>query len=226
MRHAFLAPLVVAVCAGCSGASGTGAPASATAVAPASATSTSPPTAQAAAGFADLVRAGKDASFKIAYRYAATTAGQAVTVDQTWYVRGSSMRWDLQSPLSGSSSFFFLADGTYLCVSEGQPSCLKLAAAQGAQQNFGALFAEEVRAEPDRFEGTPQGTGTIAGIEARCFAVNDRSARGDDLPATACYGPLGLPLLVQFKGFSMEATSVSATVTDADFKLPGPVRTV
>ncbi len=229
MRRAL--PAFVALLMACSG--GTPAPGSS----PTTATTPTAAATKAPGGFADLVRAGTTASFKITYRYSVTAEGQSSAVEQTWYVKGANVRWDLASPLGSSSSFFFLPDGAYQCVIAGQASCLKLPAAQGAQQNAGALLQDQVRENPERFNAAPLSTRTIAGIEAQCFAVKDPTVNAPR-QGTMCYSARGFPLYTQFKDtsvavlagnslvpleFTMEAVRVG-TASDADFKLPAPVR--
>jgi hypothetical protein len=174
-----------------------------------------------------LVRAGKQASFKINYRFTAGALGQTTSVDQTWYMKGPLTRWDLSSPLGGSSSFFFLTDGVFLCVPDGQPSCVKLASEQQALQNAGVLVQDQVWDAPDRFEAQALATRTVAGFQAQCFSIADKGSSSIGT-GTLCYSAQGLPLYTQFKAptgdFTMEATGVGSP-TDEDFKLYAPVRT-
>lgn len=201
----------------------TGAPAT---TPPAAASPT--PTRAPGAAFPDLIRAGKQASFKITYVFAATGGGQTAAVEQTWYASGSQMRWDLASPLGGFSSFFFIAEGIFLCVPEGQPACFKLPSDQQALANSAVLVQDAVWDAPGRFDAQPRAGRTIAGVPAQCFGVNDTepSALGS---GEMCYSAQGLLLFTQFKApageFTMEAKNVG-TPTAADFKLYAPVRTL
>ncbi|HKY49841.1 MAG TPA: hypothetical protein VJP45_01155, partial [Candidatus Limnocylindria bacterium] len=68
-------------------------------------------------------------------------------------------------------------------------------------------------------------TRQIAGQQANCYDVKPVSAGTPGLgEGRFCYSPSGIPLLQRFAAqggtWSLEATSVSTTVADSDFKLP------
>lgn len=225
---ALMGAFLIAACGG-----GTAAPSPSGSVPGSVTPATSPPAAASAtatrppgASFLDLLRAGKQVPFKITYVFSTAGGGQSSTVEQTWYVSGSQMRWDLASPLGGSSSFFFIADGTFLCVAEGQAACLKLPNDQQALANPAVQVQDALWESPDRFDAQPRAGRTIAGIAAHCFGVNDKGATALG-SGEMCYSPQGLLLFNQLTaptgGFTMEAKSVG-TPTDADFKLTAPVR--
>jgi len=140
------------------------------------------------------------------------------------------MRWDFASPLGGSSSFYVLKDGVFVCSAAGQPtpSCFSLGSLAAAQQSSGAQVQELVRDHPERFTATPIAARMVAGVSTQCFDVNDMSAQYGQ--GTLCYTMQGLPLYTAFRSssgeFSMEATSIGTAVTDAELTLPGPVRPV
>lgn len=194
---------------------------------PSSSASAAASSTAAGAAFRDLIRAGKQASFKINYRFTASALGQTTSVDQTLYVKGPQMRWDLSSPLGGQSSFFFLSDGVFLCVPDGQPSCVKLSSAQQALQNAGVLVQDQVWDAPDRFDAQALAARTVAGLQAQCFSIADKGSSSIG-SGTLCYSAQGLPLYSQFKAptgdFTMEATGVGIPADD-DFKLYAPLRT-
>ncbi len=214
--------LLVAACSG----SGTSAPSGNASAAPTSAVSPSAATPDAPR-FGDLVRMGTGASFKITYRFSAGAAG-ATVVEQSWYVKGGLSRWDLRSPGGTGSSMYYLADGAYHCVLEGQAMCLKLAGGQSAPPNAGMLFQEQLRQTPDRFAATPRASRSIAGMPAQCYSVTDASGSGTFGEGVSCLSAQGLLLLSEFNTptgmFKMEAASASTSVSDNDFKLPAPVR--
>ena len=92
-------------------------------------------------------------------------------------------------------------------------------------QNAAALANRDLVDHPDQWGGTFKETRTIAGAQAYCYDVKSLAAASAGVSAgTFCYSKEGVPLLSQFTvqgaSWSMEATSFSTTVTDADFALP------
>ncbi len=226
-RRALVVATLLAV--SCDGATTTPAPSSSAAsvtaspVAKATPATTAAKTGALGAAFLDLVRAQRNASFKITYDFTAGTNGEGPTVEQTWYAKGALLRWDLASPTGDRSSVYFLADGVSLCIGA-EASCVKLPNAASAPPNLGLRFQQRVRATPERFAATPRSTGVIAGLEAQCFTLIDTSDSGTFGAGTSCYSAQGLPLLSEFRAptgrFRMTATRVSTNVSDADFELP------
>jgi hypothetical protein len=227
-----LAPLAAIVLAvACGGQSSTTQPSSTASAPAAAATSAAASRATATAGgpkLVDVVKGGALASYKVSYTWSTSGAGQSTTSQQTWYYKPPKARYDLSIGQGGSFSIFLLEDGTYFCTSSGGSSfCQKTSDQAGLQQNQAADFDLQIRQRPDQFDATYQGTRTIAGQQAQCFGVSSHTvgASGD---TTACYSSNGVPLLWQSKSqgqeVTMEATSFSTTVTDADFSLPAPVR--
>lgn len=232
MKKLFGAILLVAIIAGCGSAqqpsstsprAETASSASPTSTANGSTANPSP----SAPSFAELVRVGASASYKITYHYTASGPSGTSSADQTTYVKGTKLRWDF-SQAGSAASMFFLEDGTYFCAGgSGRPvTCLKAGPAQQAPPNVGMTFTEQLRSDPTRFATTTTAGRAIAGLAARCFSLADTALAGTGI-GTACYSAQGLPLFVQFKSpsadFQMEATNVGA-VADADFVLPAPVR--
>lgn len=219
---------VALLLAACGGTGATATPSSPTASAPTLAAES--PTRAPGPIFAEIVRAGASSSYKIKYVYRVTQNEQTQTVELTTYVRPPDMRWDFASPLGGASSFFYLKDGIFICSSGAQPtpSCVKIASAAEMQQTASAQIQQLARDHPERFTSTVVAARVIAGVSAQCFEVNDVSAEYGQ--GTLCYSEQGLPLYSHFSSasgeFTMEASDVSTTVTDADLKLPGPVQTL
>jgi hypothetical protein len=153
-------------------------------------------------------------------------AGQTQSFDQTWYAKGALMRWDVAT-LDGNASFFFLADGAYICLVQGQPACLKLSSVPGLQLPPSIQVQHQVRANPDRFDAQPRPDRAVLGVAAKCFAIQDKGTSSIG-KGTMCYSAQGLPLYTQFDAptgsFTMEATAVG-TPAGADFTLIAPVRT-
>lgn len=124
----------------------------------------------------------------------------------------------------GAMSLYVLEDGQYTCTTaEGRPMCLK-----GNMQPTGQQTPDQVMNHMDEFDPTYQGTRQVAGQSAQCFTVKPKAgARSDFADATVCLNPQGIPLLMHSRAagseMTMEATSFSTSVSDADFQLPAPV---
>lgn len=188
-----------------------------------------PPSKPAEPSFLDLAKTAKAASYKVTYRMSGTSGGETMSGDQTWYIKPPKSRFDFSladGGQTGTASMYILEDGLYLCSSQdGSMTCLKMPKEQAAQQNQGSQVQGDVQGNPDQFDTTYQGTRQIAGQQAQCFALKPKgAAQAGFTQGTFCYETQGIPLLMQSKGqgldMSMEATSFSASVTDADFKLP------
>ncbi len=197
--------------------------------APTSTITASQPT-QAGPKLIDLVKAGRLASYKVTYKWTVSGQGQSMDSQQTWYYKPPKARYDYALAGAGGATFsvYALEDGTYFCTNAGGTAfCQKTSAEAAFQQNAAADFDLQVSGKPDQFSATFTGSKTIAGQQAQCFGVKSLAggAFGD---VTSCYSTTGIPLSMQVSSqgssFSMEATSFSTTVSDADFKLPGPVR--
>lgn len=180
-------------------------------------------------GFAGLIQAGKNASYKVTYKFSGTAGGQSMTGEQTIYTKPpTKMRMDMNIAAGGMSTFN-LEDGTYMCTSQGgRPTCLKMGATQTAQQDMGVQARDQVQGSPDKYDTTSQGTRTIAGQQANCYGIKPKAGtQAEFTEGTFCYTGQGVPMLMQMKGsnldYTMEATSYSATVADADFTLPAPI---
>lgn len=177
--------------------------------------------------FADLVSQGKSAEYKVTYKVQTTAGGQTVGIEQKWYVKGKRSRFDF-STKEGSVSLFNLEGGTHVCTSvqtgdyETETSCFGMPKDQALQQNQAAALDLQIKDKPDQFDPTFEGTRQIAGQAAQCFAVKARVAGLGE--SRICYSAGGIPLLIASKGqgfeTSLEATSFSTTVPDADFRLP------
>jgi len=226
LRQTHLLPLLLATALACSGPNATSSPASPTT---ATATASPAPTTATPAppAFPDLVRLGAGAAYKATYKLSGNANGQRVEMDQTIYNRLPRTRVDVvipSGPAAGASSMFMLENGNYMCVEAGRgKSCLRLPDSPNtaARENPANLLGNQ----PGRFEAHETGGRQIAGRSARCFDVTppfDSTWRS----AVLCFSTDGIPLLTAVTSatdaVTMEATSV-ATVSDADFTLPGPV---
>src|SRR5712692_3299913 len=191
---------------------------------------TAAPAASTASGpsILDLLKAGKATTYKATYKWSITAGGQTQTSEQTWYYKAPNSRFDFSAGPGATFSVFSLADGTYVCTSAGGTAFCQKSGDQAAfGQNPAADFALQLQGDPSKFNASFTGSQTIAGQQAQCYSVKSLAggAFGD---VTTCYSTNGIPLKTtinsQGSTLVMEATAFSTTVTDADFKLPAPVR--
>lgn len=164
-----------------------------------------------------------------------TSQGQSMSGEQTWYSKPPKTRMDFTATTQGgggSASMYLLEDGAYMCSSMGgQQACFKSPEEQAMQQNQGAQVQDQVQEQPDKFDTTYIGPRQIAGQQGQCFAIKPKAGtQADFTESTVCYSAQGIPLLIQSKGqnfdMTMEATSVSTSVADSDFKLPSEPMTM
>ncbi len=215
----------------CGGATAPSVQAAATTAPVAAATATGSTTAAATASgpnINDVLKAGKNSTYKVSYKWSITAGGQTQTSEQTWFYKAPNSRFDFSAGPGATFSVFSLADGTYVCTNAGGPGfCQKSPAGTALQSNPAADFGLQLQSNPDQFNSSFTGTKSIAGQQAQCYAVKSVAASpfGD---VNSCYTSTGVPLLTtmtaQGQTFAMEATSFSATVADSDFTLPAAVR--
>lgn len=187
--------------------------------------------AQASAGpaFADVIRSGKSATYKIAYKWTTTSAGQTQTVTQTWTFKPPKARldWTVKDPASGATStisWFEIETGSFLCTAAGgQTFCVKSDEQGAVGQNPAFGLQESFEQNPGAFSGATQTTRTIAGQQGLCYVMTGLQVIGG-ADGTFCYTSSGIPLLLEWKlgtdSWSMEATSFSTAVADGEFTLP------
>ncbi|MEK7216160.1 MAG: hypothetical protein AAB289_11235, partial [Chloroflexota bacterium] len=216
--------LITAASLACGGGAPPAAPtAAAGAAAPTAAavpTATPAPTATPTGpNLAALFNAAKAASFKVTYRVSGNAGGQAMSGEQTVYVKPPKTRVDLTAALggqTGSMSMYSLPEGVFMCVSGGQSFCT---AAPGSQPSVADTLKKNL--SPDLAGTTPQGSRQVAGQSTSCFrtAVEGQTA-------LMCMTSAGIPLYVESAGAVMEATSFSTSVSDSDFNLPSQPMTI
>ncbi|HEY8807884.1 MAG TPA: hypothetical protein VIN70_09910 [Candidatus Limnocylindria bacterium] len=219
--------------AACGGAAAPAAQAPAATTAAAVSTSTQAASTAAAAtpsgpNIADLLKTGKATTYKATYKWSVTAGGQTSTSEQTWYYKAPNSRFDFSAGPGATFSVFSLTDGTFVCTSAGGTSFCQKSADQAAfGQNPAADFALQLQGDPTKFNAAFTGTQSIAGQQAQCYSVKSIAA-GAFGDVSTCYSSTGVPLkttmTAQGSAFTMEATSFSTTVTDADFTLPAAVR--
>ena len=232
--------LVSAVLTACGGGASTTTTASAGASAAATSAATTTPSAgggassapSAASGpkLSDVLAAGKLSTYKITYKISATGAGaDAMNGEQTWYFKPPRTRFDFSSSQGGqvtTISYFKLPEGTFFCSgSGGDAQCFN-----GGQAGIGSLIDSNIAMNtqqglidhPEQYGATFKEMKTIAGQTGYCYTVTGTAASFNT--GTFCYTKEGLALLSQYTAqgatLSMEATNVSTTVADSDFKLP------
>jgi outer membrane lipoprotein-sorting protein len=222
-----IALMALSACSGAATTTTTAGPTTAATTAAAAATTAAPATASGPS-ILDLLKAGKATTYKATYKWTITAGGQTQTSEQTWYYKAPNSRFDFSAGPGATFSVYSLADGTYVCTSAGgQAFCQKSADQAAFGQNPAADFALQLQGDPSKFNASFTGSQTIAGQQAQCYSVKSVAggAFGD---VTTCYSANGIPLktTINSQGTTlvMEATAFSTTVTDADFKLPAPVR--
>ena len=198
-----------------------------TAAASTQSSTTAAPAGATGPNIGDLAKAGKQTTYKVTYKWTIGSGAQAVVSEQTWYSKAPNTRFDFSIGTGlGSISVYSLADGTYMCTTVGGAAvCQKTAADAALQSNPAAEFGLQLAANPGQFNSSYQGTRSIAGQQAQCYAVVGTAGFSD---VTSCYTSTGVPLLTQMSAqgsaFTMEATNFSTTVSDSDFTLPATVR--
>lgn len=203
--------------------------------APTAAAATPAPTAAptpAAPAFLDVLKTAKLATYRVTYKWSGTAGGTAISGEQSWYVKPPKSRFDFSATIGGATtrvSAFVLESATYVCLAGGgQNFCLQQPQAQALQQNPGALAQGSIGDRPDQFDPNYEGSRTIAGQTAQCYAVKPKTATEAFVEARFCYSAQGVPLLIQSKaqGYDslLEATAFSTNVSDSDFTLPAPVQ--
>ena len=215
--------ILLAACGGAAAPSAQG-PVSTTAAAATAQGATAAPATASGPNIADILKAGKLSAYKVTYKWTITAGGQTQTSEQTWYYKAPKARFDFSAGPGAVFSVYTLEDGTYVCTGAGgQTFCQKGPAGSGLDANPAASFGLQLQDHPEQFNSSFQGTKSIAGQTAQCYGVKalTGTAFGD---VTSCYSSSGVPLLTQMKSpgqeFTMEASSFSTSVTDADFKLP------
>ena len=187
VRHFWLFPMALMIAIACSPAANQS-PASTSSNSPTSsspqattATAQQPTSTPAAPSFLNLINGSKQASYKVVYKISGSSAGQAMSGEQTWYAKPPKSRMDFTAATtegSGAASMYLLEDGAYMCsATGGQKTCFKTPQQQAMQQNQGAQVQGQVQSQPDSFDTTNSGTRQIAGQQG---PVLHRQAQGWD----------------------------------------------
>jgi len=198
---------------------------------PAAATRAPAPTAtvaptRAPAGLAELLKGAQGVSYKVAYKMTIGAGGQALATEMTVYSKPPKRRTDSSGMMGlGASSTYDLEDGSYICSGQGATgNCSRLPA--GGERPPGQA-PDDLMKNADTYETTPAGQRQVAGQSAQCFTMKPKRPGASITEAISCITSSGIQVYLQAKmaagEMTMEATSVSTTVADADFQLPYPV---
>lgn len=170
------------------------------------------------------------ATGKVVYRV--TTALEGESVEQEWVIaqRPPDTRFEIAVTEAGeeSRSIFINTGGkSYICTSGGgEESCLGTTTEQveAGEEAFSFFFdtPQELAEEVEDVDLVDKSERQIAGVDATCFTV--RSGLLTLAEGEICFSEEGLLLFLrgeaEGEGFTVEATSVSTDVTDADFEPP------
>ena len=179
--------------------------------------------------FNEILLVSKFGEYKVHYRFTATGQSDGVSGEQTWYFKLGKARFDVKTTVDGKStsvSLFALVDGTFSCSgARAQTTCVDVPGSEGLfQQNPAAFYQESLIAHPDQFSGVVVEQLHIAGSHAHCYDVHPLAGSTDAFRGQFCYSLQGIPLRSRFsaqsKEWSIEATSLSLVVPDADLTLP------
>ena len=217
--------VIAAACGGAATPTGTTTGTTATNAVTATGTTASGAPSTASASFGQIIGSARTGEYKVTYKLSTAGAGE-----QSWYFKPPRARYDFSSNVGGQTSIvsiFALPDGTFMCFGgTGVAStCIGMSGLDTAlQQNPAALFQQSMFQHPEQFNAVLVETRQIAGQQAQCFDVKTSVMVATLGDGRFCYSPQGIMLLQRFGAaggaLDMEATSLSTTVPDADFKLP------
>jgi len=179
--------------------------------------------------FQEILLVSKFSEYKVHYRFTATGVSDGLTGEQTWYFKRGKARFDTRTTVDGKStsvSLFALFDGTFMCSGvRAQTTCVGVPGVESfLQRNPAAFYQESLIAHPDQFSGVVVEQFHIAGSHAHCYDVRSLAGSSEGVEGQFCYSLLGIPLRSRFsaqaRAWSIEATSLSVIVPDADLTLP------
>jgi len=166
----------------------------------------------------DLVSNVGSKTVKATYTFSGTGATGEETF--TLYSRPPDSRVDLTS--GGSTSIFISAGGTDYICDDGSQTCSVSPIPLGSTLPFLALVTDPQALSGAVGSDLDHSTETIAGQDADCYSASAAGATSE-----VCFNDDGilvrLHASVGGSDFTMEATSASSTVSDADLEPPYPV---
>ncbi|MSQ10700.1 MAG: hypothetical protein EXR52_06825 [Dehalococcoidia bacterium] len=151
-----------------------------------------------------------------------SASGQAIVTEMTTHVKPGKRRSDSAGMMgTGATSTYNLDTGDYTCSGQGATgTCTKLTAAERTRNPV----PEDLTKVAADYETSPAGQRQVTGQNAQCFMMKAKVPTASFSEATTCMTASGIQVYMQAKmaqgEFIQEATSVSTTVSDADFQLP------
>ena len=171
-------------------------------------------------------QAAEGVTGKVTYKYTSETAGQTSEAEWTLVQRPPDSRYEIASTEGGQETRTIVIQSggkSYICISGGgNESCLASNTGETEAQTapFAPLF-DVPRGLADSGLG-PNDTSEreIGGVQAKCFSVDQYAGGATEV----CFSDGGLLLYLKTESggnsFTMEATSASSDVSDADFEPP------
>jgi hypothetical protein len=173
-----------------------------------------------------LTREWEGVTAKITYDYTTTNDGATNTSTLITYSRPPDSRTDFTDSDTGETTIFLTSGGkSYLCA---QGRCATSPAGSlnpiATITQYSAPSAITARLAKLAGVNIDTSSQTIAGKDAACFSVEEKSA---ETKITWCFSDDGLLLLntteISSDKFELKATDVQTTVSDADLQPPYPV---
>lgn len=169
--------------------------------------------------FADLTAGFSSASFNVVYQ----VTGQGMDGEWHWVQDGDGGRMRLEMSQAGQPLVLITTPEDTLMCMEG--SCLSMGALDESLPDLGDLIEESNNAASG---GTvePAGSREIAGASTECYDFTDDAGNS----GSTCITEDGVPLFLETQSaegsVTLEATSYSSDVSDADFEAPFPVQSL
>jgi len=167
----------------------------------------------------DLVSSVGTKPVKATYTFSGTGAAGEATF--TLYSRPPDSRVDLTS--GGSTSIFISAGGTDYICDDGSQTCSVSPIPLGSTLPFLAFVTDPQALSGAVGSDLDHSTETVAGQDADCYSASAAGATSE-----VCFNDDGILVRLHTSvggaEYTMEATSVSGTVSDSDLEPPYPVQ--
>jgi hypothetical protein len=174
--------------------------------------------------------AAEGVTAKVTYRVTTDVEGETLEQELVVAQRPPESRFEMAMVESGEEFRTIIINTggkSYVCFSGGgEESCLASTAeeAEAETEDFGFFFdtPRELAEDAEDVDLAEKSHRSIAGVDATCFTVS--SGLADLGEGEICFSDQGLLLYLrgeaEGEGSTVEATSVSTDVTDADFEPP------